>query len=269
MSENITQQTYKISTNIEAMKTTLSAVSEIVEEATFNLESDGLRFYSMDPGHICLLDIFQERGKSILFDHEFKFAVDPKEFLKELKKFKVGRWNYESLKLELFGLNFGAQEDRYMIIKYKDQSARIELKEVMPSSIPKPKFQVTSKLVLPHDSVKAIKALESFSDGVTFEVSKLPAIFKVKTKSDHVMHLEAEIFFSTCESEIQEDTSSSYGTDYLNKFLKVYLKATEENSTDLTVELGNKLPLKASFKVDINHSTLSNIIYYLAPRIIE
>ena len=243
MSENITQQTYKVSAKIDAMKTTLSAIKEYVDYATFKLESDGLTIYAMDPSHISLLDIFLERGTSINYDHEFSFAVDPEEFLKELKKFKIAKNSYDVLNMEIFGGEYHTdnsdESDHYMILNYKEQIGKVMLKEVMTSSIAKPKFVLTSKLVLIEEVVKAITAFEQFGPTITLKTNKEDLSFKVKVQGVSIKNLEAELF-SAGESEIIEDTSAGYMLKYLNPILKVYIKSTENSSRDLTLEFGNK-----------------------------
>lgn len=247
----------KISANIEALKTTVSAISEYVEIATLRLESDGLKFYGMDKEHVSLTTIFLERGTSISYEVETSFSVNTKEFLKALKSFKVRKWGPSTVNIEL--------GNKVMAIKFDNQpEQKIIFYEPVTGNMPIPKLLIPSKLILGKEAAKTIVALEPLSEYLTFITNKYVQTFKVHTKNDVLKSLEAEIkYVHYLDNYNIENAESSFTMEYLTPILKVFNK--QEQTDYLDLELGTKVPLRITFNVQQN--TQSKIVFYLAPRI--
>ena len=60
-----------------------SAISTLVDEATFEATTEGISFRGMDPSHVALIDIFWPNSAfdSYKCDSELKFGVESLNFL--------------------------------------------------------------------------------------------------------------------------------------------------------------------------------------------
>ena len=69
-------------------KTITSAISTLVDEATFEATAEGISFRGMDPSHVALIDIFWPNSAfdSYRCDSELKFGVRISEFSKLIKR---------------------------------------------------------------------------------------------------------------------------------------------------------------------------------------
>ena len=65
-----------------------SAISTLVDEATFEATAEGISFRGMDPSHVALIDIFWPNSAfdSYRCDSELKFGVRISEFSKLIKR---------------------------------------------------------------------------------------------------------------------------------------------------------------------------------------
>src|ERR1044071_136288 len=72
----------------EEWKVVNSAISTLVDEATFEATSEGISFRGMDPSHVALIDIFWPNTafESYKCDSELKFGVRISEFSKLIKR---------------------------------------------------------------------------------------------------------------------------------------------------------------------------------------
>lgn len=69
-------------------KAILSAISTLVEEATFEATSEGITFRGMDPSHVALIDISWPNSAFEKYesDGDIKFGVRIDEFSKLIKR---------------------------------------------------------------------------------------------------------------------------------------------------------------------------------------
>ena len=77
----------KTSTSIE-WKAVISAISTLVEEATFEATVEGISFRGMDPSHVALIDISWPNSAFEKYncDSDVKFGVRVDEFSKLIKR---------------------------------------------------------------------------------------------------------------------------------------------------------------------------------------
>ena len=76
--------------NVGEWKAVLSAIDEIVEEAMFICNTDGITFRGMDPTHVSLLDItFPKSSFEELESKTSLFGVRTSEFKKIISKLKA------------------------------------------------------------------------------------------------------------------------------------------------------------------------------------
>ena len=69
-------------------KAVISAISTLVEEATFEATGEGIAFRGMDPSHVALIDIAWPNSafEKYVCDQDVKFGVRIDEFSKLIKR---------------------------------------------------------------------------------------------------------------------------------------------------------------------------------------
>ena len=72
----------------EEWKAVISAISTLVEEATFEATGEGIAFRGMDPSHVALIDIAWPNSafEKYVCDQDVKFGVRIDEFSKLIKR---------------------------------------------------------------------------------------------------------------------------------------------------------------------------------------
>ena len=70
------------------LKAIISAISTLVEEATFVANAEGITFRGMDPSHVALIDISWPNSAFEKYecDNDIKFGVRVDEFSKLIKR---------------------------------------------------------------------------------------------------------------------------------------------------------------------------------------
>ena len=124
----------------EEWKIINSAISTIVDEATFEATSEGISFRGMDPSHVALIDVFWPNTAfdSYECDSELKFGVRISEFSKLIKRtdkkdeLEVSISGQDVLKIKTSG-------------SYK-REYKMRLIEKLFGSTPLPKLSFNSKL---------------------------------------------------------------------------------------------------------------------------
>ena len=126
----------------EEWKIVNSAISTLVDEATFEATSEGISFRGMDPSHVALIDIFWPNTafESYKCDSELKFGVRISEFSKLIKRtdkkdeLEVSIIDEDVLRIKTMG-------------SYK-REYKMRLIESTTVSTPLPKLSFNSKLLL-------------------------------------------------------------------------------------------------------------------------
>jgi hypothetical protein len=129
----------KTSTSNE-WKAVISAISTLVEEATFEATVEGISFRGMDPSHVALIDISWPNSAFEKYncDSDVKFGVRVDEFSKLIKR--AGK--DESVEINI-------SEDNMLLISIgKNKKYKMRLIESSDSDTPIPKIPYDSKIGL-------------------------------------------------------------------------------------------------------------------------
>ena len=233
-------------------KAIISAISTLVEEATFEATVEGISFRGMDPSHVALIDINWPNSAFEKYncDSDVKFGVRIDEFSKLIKR---------SDKKDPVEINIS--EDNMLLVTIgKNKNYKIRLIESSASDTPLPKIPYDSKITLTSTALdKILGDVEVVSDYLTITSNESSAIFSGKGDSG-----EVDIVLEAGRDEIQElsiqqDSTGTYSLEYLNPIIKAVGSSVET----VTCEYSSAKPLRVEFKV----SNIGQIHFYLAPRV--
>ena len=120
------------------LKAIISAISTLVEEATFVANAEGITFRGMDPSHVALIDISWPNSAFEKYecDNDIKFGVRVDEFSKLIKRAE----KQDSIEI-------GISEDNMLLVTIgKNKKYKMRLIESSSSDTRLPKIPMTPKL---------------------------------------------------------------------------------------------------------------------------
>ena len=233
-------------------KAVISAVSTLVEEATFEATVEGISFRGMDPSHVALIDINWPNSAFEKFDcdSDIKFGVRIDEFSKLIKR--ADKRN---------SIEINISEDNMLLVTIgKNKKYKMRLIESSASDTPLPKIPYDSKITLPASTFdKILGDVQVVSDYLTINSSKSQAEFSGKGDSGEVNIVLGKNKEELTELEVKADSSGTYSLEYLNPIVKAVGATVEE----ITSEFSTAKPLRIEFKV----ANLGRIHFYLAPMV--
>ena len=235
-------------------KVIVSAISTLVDEATFEATVEGISFRGMDPSHVALIDIHWPNStfEGYECDDSVKFGVRVDELSKLIKR---------ADKRDAIEVSMG--ENSMLHIKmyngYK-REYKIRLIESSASSTPLPKLNFNSKMVLNAVAFdKVLSDVQVVSEYILIESESKRVEFSGKGDSG-----EADIILESEsagleELEVKENSKATYSLDYLTKITK----AVSGAGGSIAAEYSTKMPLRLEFRM----ANVGRIHFYLAPRV--
>lgn len=242
-------------------KVVTASIQTLVEEATFDVSSDGITFRAMDPSHVALVDLFWPSSDFEAFSCEKadKFTVRMEDFAKLIKRaeskdsIEISRVGAESLNLKLTN-------------GYK-REFELHLIESSQSSTPLPKLNFDTKFVTTESAFdRVLNDVSAISNHVTIDASKDRVLFSGKgdTGKAAVVLEKAEGGKEDLISlSAEKDSVSTYSIEYLLKITK----AAGSASGAVSFEYSSKMPLRMEF--NLGENSKGRIHFYLAPRVQE
>ena len=238
----------------EEWRAVISAISTLVDEATFEATVEGISFRGMDPSHVALIDIHWPNSafEGYECDTALKFGVRVDEFSKMIRR---------ADKKDAVEITVG--DDSMLHIKISNSYKReykMRLIESSASSTPLPKLTFNSKVVLTAGAFdKILSDVQVISEYISIESEPKKVEFSGKGDSG-----EADIILDSGsegleELSIQEDSKATYSLDYLSKITK----AVSTVGGSIAAEYSSKMPLRLEFRV----ANVGRIHFYLAPRV--
>ena len=237
------------------LKDMITAISTLLDEATFDLSPDGIKLRSMDPSRVAMVDF--EWPKTVFDEYTcseaMKMCINVSELLKLLKR--AGRGESAELSLD--------EKTARLRVKISGKYVRtfnMPTLEAMEEEVPTPKVTFNVKAEVTTDGLhQAIEDALLVSDHVRIEVDKemmvmratgdlMGAIIELKSGGDALLGLEAK-----------EASKATYSLSYLSEIVK----AAAALSEIVTVEFSTDMPIKLDFK----QQREGKLTFYLAPRI--
>ena len=236
----------------EEWKAVISAISTLVEEATFEATVEGISFRGMDPSHVALIDISWPNTAFEKYecDGDIKFGVRIDEFSKLIKRADKSN-----------AIEINISDDNMLLVTIgKNKKYKMRLIESSASDTPLPKIPYDTKLSLTSSSFdKVLGDVQVVSDYLTVDATELRAEFSGKGDSGEVNIVLEKSKDELTELDVKADSSGTYSLEYLNPIVKAVGTSVET----ITCEFSSSKPLRIEFKV----ANIGRIHFYLAPRV--
>ena len=272
-SESVSELHFITVTNTSRIwKSVSSAIMTIIDEALFDAGPDGIKFRSMDPSHIALIDISWPSSAFEKYncDSTIKFGVRIDEFSKIIKRANAN----ESIQIAV-------QDNSSLNIKttaggsyLRNYTMRLIESTGNSSPLP-PQMTFDSKIVIRIATLdKILNDVGVISEKITIDTScnnnisnnKTAAIFSGDSdrgESRVIMHADDDNK-SKVESlqaiTVKENSKATYNIDFISKIIR----AIGHQSSDLvTIEYSSNKPLRLEFLL----SGIVKLQFYLAPRV--
>ena len=233
-------------------KAVISAVSTLVEEATFEATVEGISFRGMDPSHVALIDINWPNSafEKYTCDSDIKFGVRIDEFSKLIKRADKSS-----------AIEINITDDNMLLVSIgKNKKYKMRLIESSASDTPLPKITYDSKISLTSSTFdKILGDVQVVSEYLTLSSTEAQTEFSGKSDSGQVNIILEKNKDELTEIEVKTNSSGTYSLEYLNPIVK----AVGTTAETVTCEFSSAKPLRIEFKV----TNLGRIYFYLAPRV--
>ena len=236
-------------------KAVASAISTLVDEATFEATVEGISFRGMDPSHVALIDIHWPNSAFEQYDCDtsVKFGVRVDEFSKLMRRAE---------KKDTIEVTVG--DDSMLFIRISNNNYvkeyKVRLIETSAASTPLPKLNFNCKVVLATIAFdKILSDIQVISDYLSIESENKKIKFSGKGDSGEATITLESGSEGLEEVNIQEDSKATYSLDYLSKITKAIIAA----GGSVALEFSSKMPLRLEFRV----ANMGRIHFYLAPRV--
>lgn len=232
-------------------KAILSAISTLVEEATFEATAEGITFRGMDPSHVALIDISWPNSAFEKYecDGDIKFGVRIDEFSKLIKRAEKSD-----------GIEISLSENMLLISIGKNKQYKMRLIESSATDTPLPKIPYDTKITLATMLFdKILGDVQVVSDYLTIKTDVTKSEFSGKGDSGEVLISLQKQQNELSEISVKEESVGTYSLEYLNPIVKAVGSASES----IICEYSSAKPLRIEFKV----ANMGRIHFYLAPRV--
>ena len=234
------------------LKAIISAISTLVEEATFVANAEGITFRGMDPSHVALIDISWPNSAFEKYecDNDIKFGVRVDEFSKLIKRAE----KQDSIEI-------GISEDNMLLVTIgKNKKYKMRLIESSSSDTPLPKIPYDAKIGLTSSAFdKILGDVQVVSDYLTIKATTSKAEFSGKGDSGEVVIDLEKGMEQLTDISVNQESTGTYSLEYLNPVVK----AVGTTAGSVTCEYSSAKPLRIEFKV----ANIGRIHFYLAPRV--
>lgn len=230
--------------NASTFKSIIEAIKDLVDEANFNVNSDGIQLRSMDNSHVALCWLTLEASGFDSFSCDCPQSIGFS--ISSLSKIMKCASKTDEMILEY-------HDDDFLEISFKGEedgsSFKLKLIEIDADSLTINDFEFTNVLTLDSTRFKKIVGnLSSFGDTIGVHVQEKSVTFSI----------DGEIGQGsvTLDTEENEQLSQSFSIGLVEKFTKA-----TGLSKQVVIQLGNGVPALFQYKFEGGH-----VQYYLAPK---
>ena len=232
-----------------------TAISILVDEATFKMDPENLKLRAMDPSRVAMVDF--EWPKTIFEEYicteQTKMCINISELLKLIKR---------------------ASKDEVVELSLDEKTGRLQVKitgkytrnftmptlEAAEEEVPTPKITFNVRVKATTEGLRqAIEDAQLVSDHVRIEADPEKLIFhaagdlmgatiELQKGSDALLDLEAK-----------EPSKATFSLSYLSEIIK----AASATSEIVTLDFSSDMPIK----LDFQQTKEGKLTFYLAPRI--
>jgi len=247
-------------------KAIVSTLQNLTEEASFDVDSNGVTFRAMDPSHVALIDLVWEAGGFEKFEFHSeeggekkdRFAVRVEDFAKIIKRADKN----DSVTISRNGSS-GISSESLLIKLGENRDFEFHLLDrASVSSTPLPKLSLVSKFSISSATLeRVLDDVSALSNHV--RISAEPGgTLTFSGKGDAG---KARVIFSQGELvkfESPQASDSIYSLEYIQKVLK----PASSSSEAVEFSFASKMPLAASVNVGDPSKSKLKLTFFLAPR---
>jgi len=232
-----------------------AAVKTLVEEATFEANSEGMTFRAMDPSHVALVDLTLPNSSFQAYecDKPFKFSVRVEDLVK-----LIGRSDTKD------SVEIKNTEEDAIAVTFQNGYKReftIHLIESTAAAAPLPKLEFETKTTLTKTILEKILGdMSVVADQVTIQASKDKIAFSGKSDVGKAEVGLAKNDADVLKLESNADSKATFSIDYITSILK----ALGGVADTVDVQYSSKKPLKMTFSLNSQGASLQ---FFLAPRV--
>lgn len=237
----------------EEWKGLATAISTLMDEATFEASAGGISFRGMDASHIALIDIFWPAAgfENYVCDSATKFGIRIDEFTKLLKRAE---------KKDSVQVSIG--DDSMLHVKMVggyNRSYKQRLIESSSSSQPLPKLNFNAKIVMPTALLdKTLSDVQVVSEYVNFACKDSGKLELAGRGDSGESVVTIEKGDENTLIDLKEESKATYSLDYIGKMVKALLEIEKT-----VIEYSTKMPIRLEFAKPSG----MRIHFYLAPRV--
>lgn len=234
-------------------KVVSSVISTLVEEATFEANSEGIYFKAMVPSHVALVDLLWQNSAFEKYecDKPIKFSLRIDDFTKLIKRADA----CDSVEITM-------AENEKLLLRISNGYRREFMMHLIESSYgptPLPKLSFNVKIMMVQVAFeKLLSDVSVVSDHVDIEASKDKIMFMGKGDTGSAFVTIEKNSQNILELDVKEDSKATYSLKYLLNIVK------NTKSENTTLEYSSKMPIRLEFKLS---NLGGRIHFYLAPRI--
>lgn len=232
-----------------------AAVKTLVEEATFEANSEGLAFRAMDPSHVALVDLALPNSSWQAFqcDKPFKFSVRVEDLVKLISR-ADSKDSIEIKETEEDAISFTFQNG------YKREFT-IHLIESTAASAPLPKLEFETKATVTKTILeKVLGDMSVVADQVTIQASKDKIGFSGKSDVGKADVALAKNDADVLKLESSAESKATFSIEYIQSIIK----ALSSVADTVDIEYSSKKPLRLTFSLN---SQGARLVFFLAPRV--
>ena len=236
-------------------KNVFTAISTLVDEATFDVTPNGISLRTMDPSRVAMVDFVMPKAAFDEYNATeiMKISLNLSELLKLLRR--AGR--DESVEL-----SFDEKTAQLKVVvkgRYT-RSFNMPTLEATEEEVPTPNIAFNAKVTLTTEGLRqALDDVALVSDHVRIETDGERLLMNAKGDlmgANIEMQKGSESLLSL---DVKEASKSTFSLSYLTEIVK----AAEATSDVVIVEFSTDMPIRLDFKQQYE----GKLVYYLAPRI--
>lgn len=234
------------------LKAIISAISTIVEEATFVASSEGITFRGMDPSHVALIDILWPNTAFEKFecDSDVKFGVRIEEVSKLIKRAD----KKDSIRISI------TDDNKLLVTIGANKEYKIRLIESSATDTPLPRIPYEARIEVPAQSFERVLGdVGVVAEYLSMSVREEGAVFSGKGDTGEVSIEVAKDSDDLTELSVKNDSEGTYSLEYLSPVVK----AVGNTVGAIVCEFSTSKPMRVEFKV----ANMGRIHFYLAPRV--
>ncbi|UCC33289.1 MAG: proliferating cell nuclear antigen (pcna) [Candidatus Bathyarchaeota archaeon] len=239
----------------KSLKDTFTAISILIDEATFSITPEAITLRAMDPSRVAMIDF---QWPKTVFD-EYKCTQPVKLCINISELLKLLRRTGKDETIELV-LDEKTNRLKLTIRGNYTRTFNMPTLEAMEEEVPTPKVTFKTKAkTTTHGLHQAIEDANLVSDHVRIQADKekltlnatgdlMGATIELKKGSDALLDLQS-----------QEPSKATFSLSYLTEIVK----AASATSELATIEFATDMPIR----IDFQQPKEGKLTYYLAPRI--